>query len=172
MEELYGILVSYEMRIEQDNSQKKEATFKASKVAKKSKTKIQSEDFDDEEALVKHIKRGTGKYKGKLPLKCFNCGGIGHFASKFPYPKQEDDEECPEDSKKNNMIFKKKNKKKTFYLTDDNCSNESSEDEDVEVLFMGLENKILEEVEGVVDLEVEPVSALEELGKYKRMYKK
>ena len=44
MEELYGILIAYEMRIGQDNSQKKEATFKASKVAKKSKTKIQSED--------------------------------------------------------------------------------------------------------------------------------
>ena len=45
---------------------------------------------------------------------------------------------------------------------DDNCSNESSEDEDVEVLFMGIENKIHEEeVEGVVDLDVELVSALE-----------
>ena len=52
---------------------------------------------------------------------------------------------------------------------DDNCSNESSEDEDVEVLFIGVENNILEEeVEGVVDLEAELVSALEELGKYKR----
>ena len=51
-------------------------------------------------------------------------------------------------------IFLRK-KKKTFYSMDDNCSNESSEDEDVEVLFMGLENEISEEeVEGVVDLEV------------------
>ena len=40
------------MRIGHDNSQKKEATFKASKAAKKSKTKIQSEDSDDEEALI------------------------------------------------------------------------------------------------------------------------
>ena len=56
---------------------------------------------------------------------------------------------------------------------DDNCSNESSEDEDVEVLFMGIQKKIPEEeVEGVVDLEAELVSDLEELGKYKRMYKK
>ena len=52
---------------------------------------------------------------------------------------------------------------------DDNCSNESSED--VEVLFMGLENEISEEVEGVANLEAELVSDLEELGKYKRMYK-
>ena len=116
MNELYGILIAYVMRIGQDNSQKKEATLKASKVAKKFKTKIQSEDFDDEATLlVKNIKKGTSKYKGKLSLKYFNCGGIGQFASKFPYPKHDDDDERPEDSKKRKRIFKIKNKKKTFY---------------------------------------------------------
>ena len=108
----------------------------------------------------------------EITLKIFNCGGIGQFSSKFPYPKQEDNDECPEDSKNNKRIFKKKNKKKTFYSMDENCSNESSEDEDVEVLFMGIDNKIPEEVECVVDLEADFVNALEELGKYKRMYKK
>ena len=55
---------------------------------------------------------------------------------------------------------------------DDNCSSESSKDEDVELLFMGIENIIPEEeVEAVVDLEVKLTSALEELWKYKRMYK-
>ena len=58
---------------------------KASKVAKKSKTKIQLEDSDDEEALlVKNIKRGIGKYKGKLPLKCFNCGGDWSLCFQMP----------------------------------------------------------------------------------------
>ena len=42
MEELYGILIAYEMNIGKDDSQNKEAIFKACKVAKKSKTKIQS----------------------------------------------------------------------------------------------------------------------------------
>ena len=89
MEELYGIFIAYEMRFGKYISQNKEETFKAYKVAKKSKTNIQLEDSDDEEALlVKNIKRGTGKYKGKLPLKCFNYGKIGHCASKCPYPKQ------------------------------------------------------------------------------------
>ena len=91
MEELYGILIAYEMRIGKNNSQKKEEYFKAYKVAKKSKTKTQSEDSDDEEVLiVKNIKKGIGKYNGKLPLICFNCGEIGHYASKFPNCKQED----------------------------------------------------------------------------------
>ena len=56
---------------------------------------------------------------------------------------------------------------------DDNCSNESSEDEEAKVLFMGIENKITEEdVQGVIYLEAKLISALEELRKYERMYKK
>ena len=56
---------------------------------------------------------------------------------------------------------------------DYNFSNESSEDEDAQALFMGIQNKIPEEeVEGVVDLEAELVSVLEDLGEYERMYKK
>ena len=52
MEELYGILIAYEMRIWQDNSQNKEENFKASKKAKEYNTNIQSEESDDEEALL------------------------------------------------------------------------------------------------------------------------
>ena len=101
MNELYGILIAYEKRIRQDNSRKKEANFKVSKVSKKLKTKIQSKDFDGEEALLlKNLKKGTGKYKGKLPLKCFNCGGFGRVSYKCPYPKHEDNDEFSKDFKK------------------------------------------------------------------------
>lgn len=36
---------------------------------------------------MRKIKRGTRKYKGKIPFKCFECGRIGHYASKCPYEK-------------------------------------------------------------------------------------
>ena len=37
---------------------------------------------DDEANFVRKLKRGQGKYKGKLPFKCFKCGRVGHFVSK------------------------------------------------------------------------------------------
>jgi hypothetical protein len=44
---------------------------------------------------VRKLKKGSGKYKGKIPFKCFNCGKVGHFVAKCPYEKDEssDDEE-------------------------------------------------------------------------------
>jgi DNA-directed RNA polymerase subunit N (RpoN/RPB10) len=34
-----------------------------------------------------------GKYKGMLPLKCFSCGGIGHFYYKYPHDKNKESDE-------------------------------------------------------------------------------
>ncbi|MBO1695053.1 hypothetical protein, partial [Bacteroides uniformis] len=48
------------------------------------------EKVDDEEGLsdeeyayiTRKLKIGKGKFKGKLPLICFVCGEVGHFAAK------------------------------------------------------------------------------------------
>jgi hypothetical protein len=83
MDELHGILTTYEMRTMQENPSKHEATFKASKGtnSKGHQTYDSSEEESDaEEAnFVRRLKKGTGKYKGKLPFKCFDCGRVGHF---------------------------------------------------------------------------------------------
>jgi hypothetical protein len=98
MDELHGIFTTYEMKTEQENPDVKEAAFKASKRSKQ-KEKQQEEHSinndvleDDEEVtnFVKRLNKGTdGRYRGKLPLICFNCDGIGHFAKNVLIKKRE-----------------------------------------------------------------------------------
>jgi hypothetical protein len=67
----------------------------------------------EEANFIRKLQKGSGKYKGKLPFKFFNCGKIGHFASKCPYPKED-----PKDQENKNIQYKKREKpnfKKKFY---------------------------------------------------------
>jgi len=52
--------------------------------------------------------RGTDKYKGKIPLICFDCDGVGHFANKFPHKKKKIN---GEDDPKNKKIQRGKTNK-------------------------------------------------------------
>jgi hypothetical protein len=101
MDELHGIFIAYEMRTEQENPDIKEATFKASKISKQKKKEQEeyssssdsSEDDEEVANFVKRLNKGTnGRYRGKLPLICFNCDGIGHFSNKCPHKKKRNDE--------------------------------------------------------------------------------
>jgi hypothetical protein len=94
MDELHGIFTAYEMRTEQENPDVKEAAFKASKRSKKKKKEQEeysisndvSEDDEEVANFVKILNKGTNsRYRGKLPLICFNCDGIGHFANECPH---------------------------------------------------------------------------------------
>jgi hypothetical protein len=55
------------------------------------------------------MKRGIGKYKGKILCKCFNCG---HFSSKFSYARgsNSDEEEFPKKENKYKKRDKERNK--------------------------------------------------------------
>jgi hypothetical protein len=95
--------------------------------------------------FIRKLKRGIGNYKGMIPLKCFNCDGIGHFSSKFTYAKNKgsDEEEDPKKKKKNQKGDKRRNKKKFFkkilYSKEEISSldeDDDSENDSERVLFV------------------------------------
>ena len=93
LSQLHGILVDYEMRT--DDPKQTEAAFKVTKqkhqnIEKHAGYSSELDVSEDElENFVNKLLRGTGRYKGKLPFKCFNCGKIGHFAAKMSQEKKE-----------------------------------------------------------------------------------
>jgi hypothetical protein len=123
IDELHGSLMAYEMRtgIESDQPNN-EATFKAIK-----KTKDKDNDLDEEITnFIRRFQKGSGRYRGKSPLKCFNYGRIGHIFE--------------------NCYYKKisLNNKKSFYSKDDDISSDESDEEDNdggEVLFITQETQ-------------------------------
>ena len=186
VDELHGTLTAYEMRTKQEDPLGKEAAFKASNQRRIRKPRSKSEYSNNDESnseqeanFVRKLKWGTSKYKGKLPLKCFECGRIGHFASKCPYaknPNSHDENNC----KKNKSFQNKKGnngrsvKSRNLYSKENNISSDDDSDSDNDsekVFFLAMDAKeaIVDhdesEEEGEVDLEVELKSALEELHK-------
>jgi hypothetical protein len=162
-DQLLGTLIAYEIRISKDKSITRESLFKADK-------NIDSELEDIEAKFVRRLKKGSTKYQGKLPFKCFNCGKIGHFASKCPHQKKDQNSD---DEKK--YKFKKYSKKKSLCANNDNSSKDTDSDSSCEdkvndFMLMAKEdydNKITcsddNDEEVVVDMEGELISALEEI---------
>ena len=175
MDELHGILTTYEMRTEQEDPAGKEVAFKVSNKRGTSKKKPKSKynnddnesDNEEEANFVRKLKRGTGKYKVKLPLKCFECGRIYHFASKCPYKgnPNSDDENYYKKNKSSQKYRKENNgrsaKSRNLYSKENNNSSDDDLDSDNDsrkVLFLAMDEKELivdndeSEEEGEVDL--------------------
>ena len=168
IDQLLGILKAYEMRIGKEKSTTREASFKADK----------NTDFEMDvikAKFVRRLKKGSGKYKDNMPFKCFNCGKIGHFASKFPHKQKRqtsDDEE--------NYTFKKYNKE-AKYKKESLCANDVDSSEEIDnnsscedkvnncmrMAIQDFENEYtgsdLNDEEAMVDMEGERINALEEI---------
>jgi hypothetical protein len=86
MDKLHGSLIAYEMRIGTESDQSNnETAFKSIK-----KTIDKDNDLDVKIAnFVRRLQKGNGRYKGKPPLKCFNCDRIGHLYEKNATIKRE-----------------------------------------------------------------------------------
>jgi hypothetical protein len=91
--------------------------------------------------FFKRLNKGTNtRYRGKIPLICFNCDGIGHFANKCPHKKKINDESY---SKRKHTYKGKRTTKKYFKkilcIKEDISSSDENEINDSEtgrVLFM------------------------------------
>jgi hypothetical protein len=140
MDKLHGILTTYAMRTEQDYPSMKEATFKASKKTRKNRQNSKSscsynDDLDEDEEIAnfaRKLKRENGKYKGKLPLMCFNCGKIGHFVAKCPYAKNSESDEEGVPKKEISKWKQERKYKKSLYSKEDNYSSDEDDDSDNE----------------------------------------
>ncbi|XP_043716271.1 uncharacterized protein LOC122664495 [Telopea speciosissima] len=194
MDELHGSLSTFKMQIDRPKATDKTTAFKAQKKKqiepKSDEDDIDVDSDDGETNFVRKLKRGKGKYKGKLPFKCFNFGGVGHFAAKCPHKGKDADEE-PKQFKKKKTFFKKgKSKSKGLIskhqnsTSDDSSEDESNDDTTDESLFMVLSDITKksnehpttgsdnDEEEAEVDLEGEHIAALDGLKTECKSHKK
>jgi hypothetical protein len=103
--------------------------------------------------FVKILNKGTNnRYKGKFPLFCFNCDGIGHFAKKCPHKKNKRNDEDYSNRKQTykGKITTKKSFKKSLCTKEDISSSDEDEVSDSEterVLFMEVEDSDKQDTE-------------------------
>jgi len=173
LSQLHGILIAYEMRT--DDPKQKETAFKATKQKHQNieeQVGCSSElDVSEEELanFVNKLPRGTGRYKGKLPLKCFNCGKIGHFSAKCLMRRNKS-------NSRRDISERKFSDKQTFFTqVEDGVSDYEEDDEHVvegrnETLFFAKEDSHIneEKEEGAVYLEMELTAALDEIDKLEK----
>jgi len=79
---------------------------------------------EEESNFVKNLQWGVGRFRGKLPFKCFACGRFGHYATKCPHKDKIDKGKEPV------RWNKKLNVTKKNYYTHEDSDGLSNSDED------------------------------------------
>eukprot|EP00253_Pinus_taeda_P011740 PITA_11740 len=120
MSQLHEILTAYEMR-KGGPSDRREAAFKASGKGDYYEASHVPEEEEEESNFVRNLQRGSGRFRVKLPFKCFACGRVGHYAAKCPYKDK---------GKEPARWNKKQGANKKSYYTHEDSDGLSNSDED------------------------------------------
>ena len=122
MTQLHGILTAFEMR-KGGPSDMREAAFKA--LGREELNESEHNSKGEEEAnFVKNLQCGSGRFRGKLPFKCFACGRVGHYVAKCPHNDKVDK------GKELEKWNRKQNVSKKSYYTHEDSDGLSNSDED------------------------------------------
>lgn len=149
LDQIFATLFTVEIaQLNDQCNEKKEITFKITKKIDELET---SNHMDEVEAnFVRRWKKGSKKHKRKFPIKCFNCGSIGHFSSictfrEDNYKRSNDDNKKKDNYRRdeiNKRVDGKDKSKRSFYSMETYSSkDEASVDSNEELLFLDIEEK-------------------------------